>query len=298
MSTIGLPASSLQKAATYGIPSISSVSGGVTVANGTVTITSSYPDLPTVADPAFARANSAYTQANTATSLANQSITLVGQVNSYAQSAYFYANTLAGGSAIDNVARVNAQSAYNAANTVSNTTVYLQNINNVQNNNIIAINNYVASAYNQANSSLSSSGGTISSSLYITTSLGVGTAASGSTGEIRATGEITAYYSSDETLKENIVIIDNALDKLKQVRGVMYDWKDSVVQSRGGLDDYFVRKHDTGVIAQDVEKVLPEVVANRPDGTKAVRYEKLAGIIIQAINELAEQVEDIKKRIE
>ena len=129
-------------------------------------------------------------------------------------------------------------------------------------------------------------------------SLGIGTAASSTTGEIRATNEITAYYSSDETLKENIVVIDGALDKLKQIRGVMYDWKDSHIQSRGGLDDYFVRKHDTGVIAQDVEKVLPEVVAERPDGTKAVRYEKLAGIIIQAINELAEQIEEIKKRLD
>jgi hypothetical protein len=118
-------------------------------------------------------------------------------------------------------------------------------------------------------------------------SFGVGTAASGTTGEIRATNEVTAYYSSDERLKENIVVIDDALGKLKQIRGVMYDWKDSHIQSRGGLDDYFVRKHDTGVIAQDVEKVLPEVVAERPDGTKAVRYEKLAGIMIQAINELA-----------
>jgi hypothetical protein len=132
---------------------------------------------------------------------------------------------------------------------------------------------------------------------YRINSLGVGTAASGTTGEIRATNEVTAYFASDERLKENIVIIDDALGKLKQIRGVMYDWKDSHIQSRGGLDDYFVRKHDTGVIAQDVEKVLPEVVAERPDGTKAVRYEKLAGIMIQAINELADRVEEIKKRL-
>ena len=136
-----------------------------------------------------------------------------------------------------------------------------------------------------------------SGSSYQMTGLGVGTPASATTGEIRATNEITAYYSSDETLKENIITITDALGKLKQVRGVMYDWKDSVIQSRGGLDDYFVRKHDTGVIAQDVEKILPEVVAERPDGTKAVRYEKLAGIIIQAINELAKQVEEIKDKL-
>jgi hypothetical protein len=117
------------------------------------------------------------------------------------------------------------------------------------------------------------------------------------TGEIRASSEVTAYYVSDRNLKTNIVPIENALDKLKQVSGVMFDWKDEEVERRGGEDGYFVRKHDTGIIAQEVEAVLPEVVATREDGFKAVRYEKLAGIIIQAINELADQVEDIKRKL-
>jgi hypothetical protein len=125
--------------------------------------------------------------------------------------------------------------------------------------------------------------------------LGIGTGTLGATGEIRATAEITAYYSSDERLKENILPIDNALGKLRQLKGVMFDWKDDVVAGKGGEDGYFVRKHDTGVIAQEVEAVLPEVVAERADGFKAVRYEKLAGLIIQAINELADQVDALKK---
>jgi len=128
-------------------------------------------------------------------------------------------------------------------------------------------------------------------------SLGVGTAASSTTGEIRATNEITAYFSSDRNLKENIQPIENALGKLRQITGVMFDWTDEEVERRGGEDDYFVRKHDTGVIAQDVEVVLPEVVATRPDGHKAVKYEKMAGLIIQAINELADQVDEIKKKL-
>jgi hypothetical protein len=117
----------------------------------------------------------------------------------------------------------------------------------------------------------------------------------GATGEIRATAEVTAYYSSDERLKENITPIDNALGKLRKLKGVMFDWKDDVVAGKGGEDGYFVRKHDTGVIAQEVEAVLPEVVAERQDGFKAVRYEKLAGLIIQAINELADQVDTLRK---
>ena len=128
------------------------------------------------------------------------------------------------------------------------------------------------------------------------TSLGVGTAA-GASGEIRASNEITAYYSSDERLKQNIKTIESALYKLRKVRGVMFDWKDEVIENRGGEDDYFVRKHDTGVIAQEIEQILPEVVAIRTDGYKAVRYEKLAGLIIQAINELADEVEELKDKI-
>jgi hypothetical protein len=128
-------------------------------------------------------------------------------------------------------------------------------------------------------------------------SLGIGTTASGTAGEIRATNEITAYYSSDKNLKENIVPIENALGKLRQITGVMFDWTDEEIAKRGGEDGYFVRKHDTGVIAQDVEPQLPEVVATREDGTKAVKYEKLAGLIIQAINELADQVDELKKKV-
>ena len=128
-------------------------------------------------------------------------------------------------------------------------------------------------------------------------SLGVGTAASGVTGEIRATNEITAYYSSDSRLKENVTVIKDALEKVRSLSGVMFDWTDDVINQRGGEDGYFVRKHDTGIIAQNVETVLPEVVATREDGFLAVKYEKLAGLIIQAINELANDVDELKKKI-
>jgi hypothetical protein len=135
---------------------------------------------------------------------------------------------------------------------------------------------------------------TVTGPLYVGTAGG----ALGATGSIRATNEVTAYFSSDERLKENIQPIEEALTKLRKLKGVMFDWKDEVVKERGGEDGYFVRKHDTGVIAQEVEKVLPEVVAERQDGYKAVRYEKLAGLIIQAINELADQVDILKNKVE
>jgi len=134
-------------------------------------------------------------------------------------------------------------------------------------------------------------GATITGSTELT-SLGVGTAASGTTGEIRATNEVTAYYSSDVALKENITTIDNALDKINSLQGVKFDWTDEYINSRGGEDGFFVRKHDTGIIAQDVEKVLPEIVAKRADGFKGVKYEKLMGLVIQAIKELSKKMDE------
>jgi hypothetical protein len=129
------------------------------------------------------------------------------------------------------------------------------------------------------------------------TSLGVGTAASGTTGEIRATNNITGYYTSDRSLKENIRNIESALSKVKSINGVMFDWKQDYIDSRGGEDGYFVRKQDTGVIAQEVESILPEVVGTREDGTKAVAYEKMTGLLIEAIKELDIKIEDIKRHL-
>ena len=128
-------------------------------------------------------------------------------------------------------------------------------------------------------------------------SLGIGTAASGTAGEIRATNNITGYYTSDRSLKENIRNITGALDKVRALNGVMFDWKQSYIEERGGEDGYFVRKADTGVIAQEVEAVLPEVVGTRENGTKAVAYEKLAGLLIESIKELDLKVEEIKRHL-
>jgi hypothetical protein len=121
-------------------------------------------------------------------------------------------------------------------------------------------------------------------------SLGVGTNASGVAGEIRATDNITAYYSSDASLKTNITIIPDALEKVKQIRGVTYDWTDAYIAERGGEDEYFLRRRDVGVIAQEIEAVLPEVVATREDGIKAVKYDRVVALLIEAIKELEAKV--------
>jgi hypothetical protein len=92
-------------------------------------------------------------------------------------------------------------------------------------------------------------------------------------GEIYASGDVIMF--SDERKKTNIDVIPNALEKVLQLRGVTFD----------KIDDGS-RRH-TGIIAQEVEKVLPEVVYTAEDGTKSVAYGNMIGLLIEAIKELA-----------
>jgi hypothetical protein len=125
-------------------------------------------------------------------------------------------------------------------------------------------------------------------------SFGVGTPASGTTGEIRATNNITAYYSSDARFKENIKPIPDALSKVIAINGKLFDWTDEYLQKHGGVDEYFLRKQDFGVIAQDVLEVFPVAVRTRDDGTLAIDYEKLSALAFAAIAELNEKFEQLK----
>jgi Chaperone of endosialidase len=107
---------------------------------------------------------------------------------------------------------------------------------------------------------------------------------------IRAVGDIVAYYSSDERLKENITPIENALSKVELISGNTYDWKE-------GFDNIHPHKgNDVGVIAQEVEKVLPQVVIERNNGYKAVDYEKIVPLLIEAIKELSAKVKELESK--
>ena len=97
------------------------------------------------------------------------------------------------------------------------------------------------------------------------------------------TGDITAFASSDERLKDNIVPIPNALDKVLSISGNTFNWNSA--SSKEG-------KGDTGVIAQEIEALdLPGVTTIRDDGTHAVAYEKLVPLLIEAIKELSTKVD-------
>ena len=110
------------------------------------------------------------------------------------------------------------------------------------------------------------------------------------TGAITATGDITAFYTSDETLKTNINIIENPMEKVAQLNGVYYNWTQEAQDKHSHLGE----EKEVGVIAQQVEKVLPEMVGTRDDGTKAVRYERMCALLIECVKDLQKQVDELK----
>ena len=116
-------------------------------------------------------------------------------------------------------------------------------------------------------------------------------------GEIRATGDVTAYYTSDASLKENIRLIDNPITLINQIHGYYFDWKEDFIESRGGEDGFFVRKQDVGVIAQEIEKILPQLVATKPNGHKAIQYGKIIPLLIESVKYLASEVENLKNNL-
>ena len=110
-------------------------------------------------------------------------------------------------------------------------------------------------------------------------------------GDFHADGDVIAEsttIASDEKLKENINLIDNPIEKIKQIRGVTFDWK------RDG-------KKSAGVIAQDIEKILPEAVKEvhglkDDESYKTVNYNSLISILIESVKELTARVEELEAK--
>jgi len=120
--------------------------------------------------------------------------------------------------------------------------------------------------------------------------LGVGTAAPNTAGLIRATNDVIAFYGSDIRLKENITPISNPIEKLKQINGYEFDWipLEGIHENEG---------HDIGVVAQEIEEVLPEIVTTRDNGYKAVKYEKLVALLIESNKELLRKIEILENKL-
>ena len=109
-------------------------------------------------------------------------------------------------------------------------------------------------------------------------------------GTLTVKGDVVAYGSpSDISLKENIKPIDSALDKVMKLQGVTFDWKKT--------DSVLELKEDIGFIAQDVQKVVPELVRENTNGLLSMRHQGITPILLEAIKELKAEIEELKKQI-
>ena len=90
--------------------------------------------------------------------------------------------------------------------------------------------------------------------------------------------------TSDVRLKENIETIGDALEKTADLRGVNYNWVKS-------------GEYTMGVVAQEVQEVIPEVVTEKSDGTLTVNYQAMVGLLIEAVKELKEEIDTLKQKV-
>jgi hypothetical protein len=104
--------------------------------------------------------------------------------------------------------------------------------------------------------------------------------------DVLGTIQGTTVTQSDERLKTNIQKLENALEKLSALEGVSYEWRDT---NRGSGTHL-------GLIAQQVEKTVPEVVTEDSKGVKAIAYSELTGLMIEAIKELKAEVDALKNK--
>jgi hypothetical protein len=109
---------------------------------------------------------------------------------------------------------------------------------------------------------------------------------SGST--IYASGDVIAYYSSDRRLKDNITPIKDPIAKLQQIGGYEFDWNEN--------QDIYTG-HDVGVVAQEIEAILPSLVTTTGTGYKGVKYEKLVALLIEGIKDQQKQIDELREEI-
>ena len=108
---------------------------------------------------------------------------------------------------------------------------------------------------------------------------------------VAATGDIVAYSTSDKRHKNNIQLIPNALEKVSKLNGVTWEWNDDV-------EDVTKLSPKTGLIAQEVQEVLPEVVTERENGFLGLDYSKMVGLLVEAIKEQQTQIAELKAEVE
>ena len=108
------------------------------------------------------------------------------------------------------------------------------------------------------------------------------------TGILSVTDDITAFWTSDERLKDNIEVIEDPLSKVLSISGNTFDWNEK--SNKSG--------HDVGLIAQEIEEVLPEAVTTRDNGYLAVDYHKVVPLLVEAMKELSDKVDELQQKLQ
>ena len=117
-----------------------------------------------------------------------------------------------------------------------------------------------------------------------------------SLGKLSAENDIIAF-ASDKRLKENIVEISNPLDKIKQLRGVYYDWKKDV-KEKGFHPGRKI--NEIGMVAQDVEKVIPQAIEPAPfnNDYKTIKYNRIIPLLVECIKDQQKQIDELKSKLD
>ena len=115
-----------------------------------------------------------------------------------------------------------------------------------------------------------------------------------STAQLKIHGLLVAASASpsDERLKKEIKPLEGSLDSVTRLKGVSYQWRTEDYPGHG-----FREGTQLGLIAQEVEKVLPEVVVHGPDGYKAVDYQKLVPVLIEAVKEQQKEITELRSML-
>ena len=106
---------------------------------------------------------------------------------------------------------------------------------------------------------------------------------------VYAKEDLVANFSSDQQLKDNVLKIDTALDKVEALGGYSFTWNNNIQDHRAGTQDY-------GVIAQELEDVLPHAVDINSRGYKTVNYNSLIPLLIEAVKELSARVKELDEQ--